>query len=42
MLNELLEHYNRGLPPAEQKKLEDVPGLGHMAKRPVIGKIMNE
>jgi|GEM_PF-5571292 len=42
MLNELLEHYNRGLPPAEQKKLEDVPGLGHMAKRPVMEKIMSE
>jgi hypothetical protein len=42
MKEKLLEKYNQGLSPADQKKLADVPGLGHTAKRPVMGKIMNE
>lgn len=37
----LLDHYNRGLPPAHQKQLGAVPGLEKYAHRPVASKMVN-
>ncbi|HEX7836383.1 MAG TPA: DUF4157 domain-containing protein [Kofleriaceae bacterium] len=37
----LLDNYNDGLPPAQQKKLADVPGLQKYARRPVADKMVH-
>jgi len=37
----LLDNYNDGLPPGQQKKLGDVPGLQNYARRPVAAKMVN-
>jgi Protein-glutamine gamma-glutamyltransferase len=36
----LLDSYNVGLPPAQRKQAEDVPGLQHYANRPVVENIV--
>ena len=37
IINELLKNYNKGLPPSEQKKVSDVPGiLPQVIRRPVV------
>ena len=36
----LLDHYNEGLPIAQQKQLDDVPGLQSYANRPVVENIV--
>ena len=41
MNRQLLDNYNDGLPPAQQKKLGDVPGLQNYAHRPVADKMVN-
>ena len=35
----LLDNYNGGLPPAQHKKLADIPGLQNYARRPVADKM---
>jgi hypothetical protein len=36
-----VDNYNRGLPPAQQKNLADVPGLLRDVYRPVASKMVN-